>query len=222
METAAIACPVCGRSDMAVKVTSPHAPRVLPLTDAEISHAAQQVNPEPPPPAPPRPAQHSGCLVAVLIVLGIMLFFGGAFYGTYSPTCASGRVVTDPVGSFPFISSNPRCVDGDVVTQVEEEYVFPGGQIGRVLSYGGCGLFLLGIVIPIVWWFQGRAAREQWRSYQSEVNQRATKQQLSPAQIAEARARVDAAYYCSRDDGFFFPGHAHFYPRSRWAHFLFG
>lgn len=222
METPVIACPMCGRADMAVKVTSPHAPRVLPISDAEIAQAAQ-LNPEPPPPEPPPPARRSGWLIAALIVLGIVLFFGGAFYGVYSPRCPEGSVVTDSVGGFPFISTSPRCVDGNVVTPVEQDFVFPGGQIGQIVEWVGCGMFLLGLVIPIVWWFQGRSEREQWRTYQMERSRRAERQQaLASPKIAEARARVEAAYYCSRDDGFFFPGHHQFYPRGHWMQLLFG
>jgi|GEM_PF-4859748 len=101
MQAAVIACPLCGQADMVVKVTSPHAPRVLPITDAEIAQAAQQINSEPPPTPSAAPAQLYGCLIALFIVLGIGLFFGGSFYGTYHPYCASGRVVTDPVEVFP-------------------------------------------------------------------------------------------------------------------------
>lgn|GEM_PF-6338557 len=109
------------------------------------------------------------------------------------------------------------------MTPVQEEYIFPGGQIGDTLSYAGCGMFLLGIAIPIVWWFQGRAERKQWRAYRMEMSHRAERQRaLAAPRIAEARARVDDAYYCSRDDGFFFPGHTRFYPRTNWTQFLFG
>jgi hypothetical protein len=77
-------------------------------------------------------------------------------------------------------------------------------------------------VLPIVWWSRGRAERGQRRVEQAAANQAALNQQVLATQIGQARARVAAAYYCSRDGGFFIPGQPQFYPHAQWSYFLFG
>jgi hypothetical protein len=223
MVSAPIACPVCGHADMVIKVTSPQAPRVLPITDAEIAQAAQQLSPDPPPTPPPTPARRSGCLVAVLVTLGITIFFGAAIYSGHWAHCERGSLVSDkPIIELPWVSTKTQCIDGEVITAPEVEYAFPGGQYANIVQYGACGLFLLGIILPTIWWFQGRAERAEWSAYRAELNHRAQRQSVPSPKVVEARARVDAAYYCGRDDGFFFPGHTQFYPRAQWSSFLFG
>jgi hypothetical protein len=207
---------------MIIKVTSPQAPRVLPVTDPEIAQAAQQLYPQPAPLLAPRRA--SGCLVAALIIFGIISFFSGAFYGVFHPICPQGEMVRSyPVEGTP-VFVNPKCLSNGVLSEPEREYIFPaGGVVSTVLLWGGTGMFLWGCILPIVRWFRDRAAREQWRAQaQAAANDLSARQQALSWQVGQARQRVFAAYYCGRDDGFFIPGQAGFFPRSEWLHFLFG
>jgi hypothetical protein len=211
---------------MIVRVTAPQAPRVLPILDAEIAQAAQQLNPDPitVTSIPPVRRSGSGCLVATLIVLGIAIFIIGSFYGVYHPYCPMGELVrTYPIAGNTTVFE-PHCESNGVSYEVQEQYVLPGGWIvSRTLWAVGAGLFLWGVILPTVRWFQRRAEREQFhRQQQVAVNQLAARQHALEAQVARARARVDAAYYCGRDDGFFIPGYGQFFHRRDWAHFLFG
>jgi hypothetical protein len=158
----------------------------------------------------------------VLIIAGILLFLGGGIYGVYHPVCPNGQLVEDiPVAGLPAFV--PHCLNGNVVSEPQQQYIYPGAAVlSPVAEWTGVVLFLWGCILPIVPWFRARAQREQTpapltpRPSQPNIEQRA-----GNIQISKARQRVDAAYYCSRDDGFFIPGHPEFFPRQQWMHFLF-
>jgi hypothetical protein len=206
---------------MIIKVTSPQAPQVLPVTDAEISRVAYQTGSEQVTVSPA--ARPSGCLVAVLIVVGILLFFGGGIYGVYHPVCPNGELIKDfPVAGLPAFV--PHCLNGDVLSDPEQEYIYPGAAIlSPIAEWGGVALDLWGCILPIVRSYRGRAEREKVRAQKAVVaSQQSIQQQAIAVQIGKARERVSQAYYCGRDDGFFIPGHAQFFPRTDWRYFLFG
>lgn len=150
---------------------------------------------------------------------GIMLFVVGSIYGVYHPVCPGGELVKDyPAAGMPIFT--PHCLRDGVLYDAERDYVYPaGGIVSTVLECVGGALFLWGLVLPIVRWFRGRAARSQ---AQAEASVQAVQQQALASRVAQARGRVAAAYYCGRDDGFFIPGYPQFFPRGDWLHFLFG
>ena len=231
---------------MIIKVTSPQAPQFLPTTDAEIARVAHQaaLGQLPAsasqsqaavmlsqPTTMPAAARPSGCLIAVLIIAGILLFLGGGIYGVYHPVCPSGQLVEDyPVAGVPAFV--PHCLDGNVLSDPKQDYIYPGAAVlSPAAEWAGVVLFLWGCILPVVRRFRARTVREQANvpsSIQSSAQtpsqpgHQTTEQQAQAMQIIKARQRVDVAYYCSRDDGFFIPGYPQFFPRQQWMHFLFG